>query len=100
MTNKMRPIHPGEILKDELEELELSANAFAKELSVPVNRITAIVNGTRSITANTALRLSQFFGTTPEFWLHLQASYDLKITEQKDGKMIRKQVHRFSEEAA
>ena len=66
MPNKMRPIHPGEILKGELTELGLSANAFAKALGVPANRITAILNEQRSVTADTALRLSRFFGTTPE----------------------------------
>ena len=63
MTNKIRPIHPGEILRDELKELRLSANKFAAKLHVPTNRITAILNGHRSITADTALRLSVFFGT-------------------------------------
>lgn len=95
----MRPIHPGEILKDELDEIGLSANAVAKELVVPVNRITSIINGTRSITADTALRLSLFFGTTPEFWLNIQSSYDLKIAMQKSGKQIKKQVHPHEEAA-
>ena len=66
MANKMRAIHPGEILKAELEELNLSANAFAKALDVPTNRITAILNEQRSVTADTALRLAQFFGSTPD----------------------------------
>ena len=99
MTNKMRPIHPGEILKDELDELELSANAFAKKLSVPVNRITSIINGKRSITADTALRLSQFLGTTAEFWLNLQSSYDLKIAMKKNGREIKKQIQPYLEGA-
>ena len=73
----MRPIQPGEILRDELEELSLTTNAFAKELSVPTNRITSILNGRRSITADTALRFARYFGTTPEFWLNLQSAYDL-----------------------
>jgi addiction module HigA family antidote len=99
MVNKIRPVHPGEVLKGELEELNLSANAFAKELSVPVNRITSIINGKRSITADTALRLSLFFGTTPEFWLNLQTSYDLKILIKQDGKKIQKEVHSYREVA-
>lgn len=90
--NKMRPIHPGEILKDELIELQLSANKFAEKLHVPTNRITEILNGERSITADTALRLSAFFGTTAEFWLKLQNAYDLKSTEKKIGKKIKKEV--------
>lgn len=97
MTNKMRPIHPGEILKDELDELDLSANAFAKELAVPVNRITSILNGKRAITADTALRLSLFFGTSPEFWLNLQTAYDLKLLINQNGKKIQKQVHPLRE---
>lgn len=95
----MQPIHPGEILKDELDELELSASAFAKQLTVPVNRITSIINGKRSITADTALRLARFFGTSPEFWLNLQSSYDLKITFEMNGQKIMKEVHPHSEAA-
>lgn len=89
----MRPIHPGEILKDELSELDLSATAFAKCLSVSVNRITSILKGTRAITADTALRLACFFGTSPEFWLNLQLSYDLKIAMQNQERKIKNQVH-------
>ena len=88
----MRPIHPGEILKDELVELQLSANKFAEKLHVPTNRITEILNGQRAITADTALRLSAFFGTTAEFWLKLQNAYDLKTTEIKLGKKIKREV--------
>lgn len=92
MTNKMRAIHPGEILKGELEELNLSANAFAKALDVPTNRITAILNEQRSVTADTALRLAQFFGSTPDFWMSLQSSYDVKIARAAVGKDIEKSV--------
>ncbi|HEU5280892.1 MAG TPA: HigA family addiction module antitoxin [Gammaproteobacteria bacterium] len=90
--NKMRPVHPGEILKDELLELKLSANKFAAKLHVPTNRITEILNGHRGITADTALRLSIFFNTSAEFWLKLQNSYDLKVIEKKMGKKIRAEV--------
>lgn len=79
--------------------LWISATAFAKQLAVPVNRVTSILNGKRSITADTALRLARFFGTSPEFWLNLQSSYDLKITEQENGKKIIKEVHPHSEAA-
>jgi len=96
--NKMRPIHPGEILKEELKELQLSANKFAGKLHVPTNRITEILNGQRAITADTALRLSMFFGTTAEFWLKLQNAYDLKIIQIKYGKKIKKEV--ISKDAA
>ena len=93
----MRPIHPGEILRDELEELGYSANQFAARLHVPVNRVTSILNGKRSITANTALRLSRFFGTSPEFWLNLQNAYDLKMTMIESGKQINEEVqHRVA----
>jgi len=90
----MRAIHPGEILRDELEYLGLSANQFAMRLHVPANRITTILNGKRSITAETALRLSRFFGTTPEFWINLQTSYDLKIEYNRSWNDITHQVEK------
>ncbi|MDX9823019.1 MAG: HigA family addiction module antitoxin [Syntrophales bacterium] len=93
--NAMRPIHPGEILKEELAEINMTANAFAKALQVPANRITAILSGTRSITADTALRISIFFGTTPEFWLNLQTAYDLKVARKSIGKKIQQEVKSF-----
>ena len=92
MPNRMPPVHPGEILAQELAELGLSANAFARALAVPANRVTAILKGSRRVTADTALRLSCYFGTSPEFWLNLQQSYDLKIAEQQSGKAIRARV--------
>jgi len=92
MTNKMRPIHPGEILEGELEELDLSASAFARSISVPVNRVTSILHQKRSVTADTALRFAKFFGTTPEFWLNLQTAYDLKVVIRKKGKKIQREV--------
>ena len=92
MANKMRAIHPGEILKGELEELNLSANAFAKALDVPTNRITAILNEQRGVSADTALRLAQFFGSTPDFWMSLQSSYDVKVARAAVGKEIEKSV--------
>ena len=79
--NGMRPVHPGEILAEELEELGLSANAFAKTLGVPTNRITAILNGQRGVTADTALRLARYFGTGPQLWLNLQQTYELRRAE-------------------
>jgi len=93
--NAMRPIHPGEVLKDELAEIGMSANAFAQALHVPANRITAILNGSRSITADTALRISRFFGTTPEFWLNLQTAYDLKVAKLAVGSKIELEVRSF-----
>ena len=77
----MRPVHPGKILCDELQTIGLSANALSKALNVPVNRITAILNGQRGITADTALRLARYFGTTPQLWLNLQQSCELRRAE-------------------
>ena len=82
MKNKMPPVHPGEILREELQELSISASAFAKDLDVPTNRITEILNKRRKITSDTALRLSRYFETSAEFWLNLQQAYDLKITRE------------------
>jgi antitoxin HigA-1 len=93
--NGMRPIHPGEVLKDELAEIGMTANAFAHALHVPANRITAILNGNRSVTADTALRISRFFGTTPEFWLNLQTAYDLKIAKLTVGNKVEQEVRSF-----
>lgn len=88
----MSPVHPGEILADELEELGLTANALAGHLAVPTNRITAILNGQRGVTADTALRLARYFGMTPEFWLNLQKTYELRLAEIESGDDINAQV--------
>jgi addiction module HigA family antidote len=97
-TNKMRMIHPGEILAEELVALDnISANQFAKYIGVPTNRVTGILNKQRAITADTALRLSKFFGTTAEFWLNLQDAYDIKFAQQKSGKQIEKEVLYFGD---
>ena len=82
-------IHPGEHLAQELEALNMSAAELARQLQVPTNRITAIINGQRAITGDTALRLAHFFGTSAEFWLNLQSLYDLRVAEQKAGKSIK-----------
>ena len=82
-------IHPGEHLNEELRELGMSAAALARNLGVPTNRITQILNGQRAITGDTALRLAHFFGTTPEFWLNLQNLYELRLAQQKTGKIIK-----------
>ena len=81
---KLRPIHPGEILQEQLEELGMSARALATRLKVPTNRITGVLNETRSITPDTALRLAKFFGggaDTARLWLNLQQAYDLRRAE-------------------
>jgi len=77
------PTHPGEILKEELEARGLSMNQFAKELHVPTGRISQIVTGKRSVTPDTAIRFSQYFGTSAEVWMNLQTKYDLAIARQK-----------------
>jgi antitoxin HigA-1 len=82
-------IHPGEHLAEELRALRMSAAELARKLGVPTNRITQILNGTRAITGDTALRLGHFFGTSPQFWLNLQTLYDLRRAEQKAGKSIK-----------
>ena len=92
VSNGMRPVHPGEILRDELEELGMSASALAAELAVPTNRITAILNRQRGITADTALRLSRYFGTSPQFWLNLQKTFELRLAEIKSGEDIKERV--------
>jgi len=82
-------IHPGEHLAEELEVLGMSAAELARQLSVPTNRITEILNGQRAITGDTALRLAHFFGTSAEFWLNLQSLYDVRRAERKVGKSIK-----------
>ncbi len=86
--NGMRPVHPGEVLRDELDELGLSASALAKALGVPVNRVTMILNGQRGVTADTALRLARYFGTTPQLWLNLQKTWELRRAEIDAGRKI------------
>ena len=82
-------IHPGEHLAEELRALGMSAAALAREIKVPTNRVTEIINGQRAITGDTALRLGHFFGTSPEFWLNLQSLYELRRAKQKAGKAIK-----------
>lgn len=82
------PIHPGEILKDELEELGITPTELARQIAVPPNRISQIIGGRRSITGDTALRLGHWFGGSPEFWLNLQSAYDLRVAAQVAGARI------------
>jgi addiction module HigA family antidote len=83
------PIHPGEHLAEQLEALNLTAAELGRQVQVPTNRITEILNGERSITGDTALRLGHFFGTSGEFWLNLQKLYELRLAEQKAGAEIK-----------
>ena len=89
---KLPPIHPGELLRDELQEIGVSFNELARALRVPMNRISAIVNGNRSITVDTAMRLARYFGTSPQYWLNLQSAYDLEVAEQEIRPQIEKEV--------
>jgi addiction module HigA family antidote len=82
-------IHPGAHLAEELNALGMSASELARKLDVPANRVTQILNGTRSITGDTALRLAHFFGTSAQFWLNLQSLYDLRLAQEKAGKFIK-----------
>ncbi|HKU64205.1 MAG TPA: HigA family addiction module antitoxin [Rhizomicrobium sp.] len=84
------PIHPGEILREELEVLGMTAAEFARQLNVPTNRITGILNEKRAVTADTALRLGHWFGTSADMWLNLQKLYELRLAENKKGAEIRK----------
>lgn len=83
-------IHPGEILADELAEIAVTPTELARQLRVPANRITQIVQGKRAITGDTALRLSHWFGTSPQFWLNLQSAYDIRIAEKITGAEIKR----------
>jgi antitoxin HigA-1 len=91
-TEALVPVHPGEILRDCLDDLGMSAYALAKAIRVPVNRVTAILAGRRAITADTALRLARCFETSAEVWLTLQAGYDLEVTRARRGAAIEAEV--------
>jgi addiction module HigA family antidote len=82
------PIHPGEHLAEELRELGITAAELSRQIDVPVNRITGIINGQRGITADTALRLGHWFGTSPQFWMNLQQQYELRLAEKEVGAKI------------
>ena len=86
----MRAVHPGEILRDELEEFGITPTEFARQIAVPPNRIGQIVAGKRSITGDTALRLGHWFGADPQFWLNLQSQYDLTQARKAAGAGIRR----------
>ena len=89
----LTPIHPGEILREEyLVPMELTANALANRLGVTAARVNEIVNERRGITADTALRLARFFGTTPEFWMNLQKRYELEVARREVGSAIEEEI--------
>ena len=96
---RLEPIHPGEILSEEfMKPLGISINRLSRDLNVPPNRIHGIVHGTRSITADTALRLREYFGVSPEAWMNLQAEYDLRTARRTVGDEIARTVRRRSAE--
>jgi antitoxin HigA-1 len=90
--NRLPPVHPGAVLREELDERGLSASALARAVGVPVTRITDVLNGRRGITADTALRLARYFGGSANLWLNLQQSHDLKIAEASIGRAILKKI--------
>ena len=96
-TNKLEPIHPGEILLEEfLKAMELSQSRLARDIGVPPRRINEIVHGKRRVTADTALRLAKYFGMSPEFWLGLQMDYDLDIESDRLGDRLDTEVSRYT----
>jgi addiction module HigA family antidote len=91
---RLPPVHPGETLREDLlKPLGISINRLGRDLRVPVTRMSEIVNGRRGITADTALRLARYFGTTPEFWMNLQASFDLDVAQRASADRIARDVH-------
>ena len=84
----MRAVHPGKVLKDELDELGVTPTEFARQIDVPPNRISQIIAGKRAVTGDTALRFGHWFGTEPQFWLNLQSAYEIRIAEEKAGREI------------
>ena len=98
MAKKLAPLHPGEILWEEfMKPLKISQNRLGRELRVPPRRINQIVHGKRAITADTALRLSRFFGNSAEFWLGLQADYELDVARDASAATIEQEVSRYTE---
>ena len=89
---RLPPIHPGELLRDELNEIGVSLNELGRALRVPMNRISAIVNGNRAITVDTEKRLARYYGTSPQYWLNLQNAYDLEVAGQELGSRIEREV--------
>lgn len=90
--NGMRPVHPGEILRDEMEAAAVSADALSEALDVPLNRVTMVLERRQGITADTALRLARYFGTTPQLWLNLQQTWELRRAEIEVGPQIAERV--------
>ncbi len=97
MTNKLSPVHPGEVLLEEfIKPMGLSQNRLAIDIGVDARRVNEIVLGKRAITADTALRLSRFFGNSPQFWMGLQTQYDLDVAEDHLGKRLDREVRPYA----
>jgi addiction module HigA family antidote len=93
----LEPIHPGEILLEEfMKPMGISINRLARDIAVPPGRVSAIVNGKRTITADTAIRLGRYFGTSPDVWMGLQADYELRVAQRTIGPEVEKRVHRHA----
>lgn len=102
MANKIKrltPIHPGEALKSVLDDAHLSANAVALALRIPANRLTEIINGKRSISADTAMRLGRYFGTSAQMWMNMQSQYDLELAEAELAERIDAEVQPYQKTA-
>ena len=91
---RLPPTHPGEILKEELDERGISLNKLSRDIRIPLSRVSLIANGKRAVTADTALRLARYFGTSAQIWMNLQTAYDLEIAERQIGAAIQKEVIR------
>jgi len=91
-TDRLPPVHPGEILKETLEDLGISMNRLSKEIHVPANRISSIIAGQRAVTGESALRLARYFDTTPEYWLKMQARYDLETARDQWEDRVKSEV--------
>ena len=89
---QLPPIHPGTILREDLRDAGISMNRLARDLRVPMNRISAIVNGRRAISADTAMRLAKYFGTSAQYWMNLQSAYDLAVAQKAAGVRIDREV--------
>lgn len=85
----LRAVHPGAVLKDELDEIGITPTEFARQIDVPPNRVSQIITGKRSITGDTALRFGHWFGTDPQFWLNLQSQYELVVADQETGPALK-----------
>lgn len=96
---KFTAIHPGHLLAEDLADMGISVNRLARDTRMPLSRASELVNGKRAITAETALRLARFFGTSPEYWLNLQTKYDLDITRSKMAAAVEREVLPFKESA-